>query len=186
MNKYDIHNLTLMAVCMASGPLFAQNKEDWRGLTMNAALSRMKPYVGEHNPGVDTTTLEGKVMCGYQGWFAAEGDGSNRGWFHYAERHEILEPGHCTFDLWPDMSELGEGEKFATPFQCKDGSTAYLYSPYRRKTTMRHFKWMQEYGIDGDFMQRYGVSLKDPKTLDYRNVVTSHVQAGANQYGRTW
>ena len=155
-------------------------------MTMNIALSRMQPYSGEHNSGVDTSTLAGKVMCGYQGWFSAQGDGSNQGWFHYAERHELLAPGHCTFDLWPDMSELDADEKFATPFTHPDGSTAYLFSPYNRKTVMRHFKWMKEYGIDGVFLQRYGVSIKAPKDLDYRNTVTSHVQAGANQYGRTW
>jgi len=139
--------LPVAMLCLLFTLGFSQESES--GITMEDAISRIKPYSGEHNPGVDTTTLESKIMCGYQGWFAAEGDGANRGWFHYAERHEILKPGHCTFDLWPDMSELDDDEKFATPFRHKDGSTAYLYSPYRRKTTMRHFKWMRDYGIDG-------------------------------------
>ncbi|MEI9897852.1 MAG: hypothetical protein WDN28_29340 [Chthoniobacter sp.] len=40
----------------------------------------LTPYVGTSVHGVDTGTLTGKVMCGYQGWFNCEGDGANRGW----------------------------------------------------------------------------------------------------------
>ena len=122
-------------------------------LTMKVVVSRMKPYTGEHHAGVDTTTLNGKVMCGYQGWFAAGGDGSGRGWVHYAPGNAAPKPGHCSFDLWPDVSELEPGEKFATPFKHKDGSTAYLFSSYKRPTVVRHFRWMKEYGIDGVFLQ---------------------------------
>lgn len=42
----------------------------------------MRPYDGVHHPGVDTTTLTEKI-CGYQGRFATEGDGSGRRWVHY-------------------------------------------------------------------------------------------------------
>jgi len=146
----------------------------------------MKPYVGEHCEGVNTSTLKGKVMCGYQGWFAAAGDGSDLGWFHYAKRRRILKPGHCTFDLWPDLRELDKDEQYPTRFRHKDGSAAYLFSSYNRKTVLRHFEWMREYGIDGVFLQRFGVSIRNAKRLNHRNVVTANVQAGANQYGRTW
>jgi hypothetical protein len=29
---------------------------------------------------VDSSTLTGKVMCGYQGWFNCEGESAERGW----------------------------------------------------------------------------------------------------------
>ena len=148
-------------------------------------ISEMKPYVGEHIAGVDTTTLKGKVMCGYQGWFAAKGDGAELGWKHYTGR-QGLKPGSCTFDIWPDMSELDEDEKFTTPFKYSNGKPAKLFSSYHRKTVVRHFKWMEKYGISGVFLQRFGSSLKSPKNYRHRNVVTANVQAGANQHGRTW
>ena len=167
--------LLLVSLCPTHG----------RDLDMRKVVSNMKPYTGKHHAGVDTKTLKGKVMCGYQGWFAAEGDGSGRGWTHFGGRNG-LNPGHCTIDLWPDMSEMSKGEKFATTFKHKDGSTAYLFSPYHPKTVLRHFKWMKDSGIDGVFLQRFGSSTKSPKSLNHRNVVTANVQAGANQYGRTW
>ena len=73
-----------------------------RDRDMEKVVSNMKPYTGQHHAGVDATTLKGKVMCGYQGWFAAEGDGSGRGWTHFGARNG-LKPSHCTIDFWPDM-----------------------------------------------------------------------------------
>ena len=32
---------------------------------------------------IDPSTLTGKVMVGYQGWFNAEGDGARRGYNHW-------------------------------------------------------------------------------------------------------
>lgn len=171
----------VLLLCLSSIHALGKNSESFQNV-----ISRIKPYTGVHRQGVDTSTLKGKVMCGYQGWFAAEGDGADRGWSHYADGHRLLKPGHCTFDFWPDMSEMDDDEKFATPFKHEDGSTAHLFSPYKLKTVLRHFQWMKDYRIDGVFLQRFGVSLKTPQSLNHRNVVTANVQAGANQYGRTW
>ena len=60
----------------------------------------MRPYDGPTARGVDPSTMTGKVLCGYQGWFTAEGDGSGRGWFHYGGRGGF-KPGNCSIDLWP-------------------------------------------------------------------------------------
>src|SRR5512146_2437127 len=63
----------------------------------------LKPYNGPSERGIVTGTMTGKVLCGYQGWFTCPGDGSGRGWFHWSK--DVFEPGSCTIDLWPDMSE---------------------------------------------------------------------------------
>ena len=42
--------------------------------------------------------------------------GSGRGWQHYTNRRRF-QPGACSIDLWPDLSEFTDDEKFATPFR---------------------------------------------------------------------
>ena len=154
-------------------------------LTRQQAIERMKPYAGKHVRGVNTSTMHKKVMCGYQGWFAAEGDRAGRGWVHYGARGRF-EPGKCSIDLWPDMSEMDADEKYATPFKHRNGAAASVFSSANRKTVVRHFKWMKDHGIDGVFLQRFGGSIKSGSGLSLRTVVTANVQAGANLHGRTW
>ena len=145
----------------------------------------MKPFHGTSEKGVDCSTLKGKVMCGYQGWHAAEGDGCGRGWYHWAGRNGF-KPGSTNVDLWPDVSELDADERYATPFMTADGKTAEVYSAFNAKTVMRHFKWMQDYGIDGVFVQRFAGEVFQPRGLRQFNTVLDHCREGANKYGRTY
>jgi hypothetical protein len=153
--------------------------------TMAEVVARMHPYDGVSVEGVDTTTLTGKVMCGYQGWFSTPDDGAQRGWTHYSRRGRF-EPGYCTIDLWPDMSDLDEDEKFPTVFRHADGSVASVFSSFRRKTVLRHFRWMKEYGIDGGFVQRFAVQTFRPLNLNHGNTVLMHCREGANLHGRAY
>jgi hypothetical protein len=145
----------------------------------------MQPYQGSSQPGVDCSTMRGKVLAGYQGWFAAEGDGAGLGWQHYGRRGEFR-PGRCCIDLWPDVSELTEGEKFATAFRHAGGSTAHVFSSHHPQTVGRHFQWMREYGIDGAFVQRFVVETQRPVSLRHCNTVLTNCRAGANEQGRCY
>ena len=145
----------------------------------------MRPYDGPTARGVDPSTMTGKVLCGYQGWFTAEGDGSGRGWFHYGARGGF-KPGSCSIDLWPDVSELGDDERFPTPFRHADGSVAHVFSSMRRKTVLRHFRWMKDYGIDGAFVQRFAVQTRHAAGLRQCTTVLGHCRVGANREGRVY
>ena len=134
---------------------------------------------------VDCNTLTSKIMAGYQGWFNCPTDGANLGWTHWGKAGKF-EPGYCSVDMWPDMSEYDEDEKYATLFQHADGSTAYVFSSHNRKTVMRHWKWMHDYGIDGGFVQRFASGTKNSKKAGHKNVVLSHCRDGAERYGRTY
>ena len=106
------------------------------------------------------------VMAGYQGWFAAQGDESERGWYHYSAKCGF-EPGCSTIDMWPDMSEYTK--QYESPFSFANGEKATLYSPYDASTIDLHFKWMKDYGIDGVHMQRFVVEINSSKVNGKRH-----------------
>ncbi|MDR2463655.1 MAG: hypothetical protein LBD30_07750, partial [Verrucomicrobiales bacterium] len=136
--------------------------------------------------GQPDTDLNGKVVAGYQGWFAPEGDGANLGWFHYGVNHGKFEPGFCTFDMWPDVSEFDADELYATPFRFADGQVAKVFSSANRKTVDRHFKWMKDYGVDGAALQRFGSNLRSEKMRDWRDTILAHCREAADRHGRLW
>ncbi len=138
---------------------------------------------------VDATTMRGKVMCGYQGWFRCPGDASGLGWIHYC-RGPRLTPESATFEMWPDVSEFGQDERFAVSgYTLANGSPAELFSSDSAATVKRHFEWMRDYGIDGVYLQHFLVDLpsaRGEKRYASRRSVLNHVRAAAGQCGRVW
>jgi len=135
---------------------------------------------------IDPTTLSGKSLMGYQGWFACPSDGSlpNR-WVHWFKNHTPTAT-NVTVDFWPDISELDADELFNTSLTLPDGTPAKVYSAAKQKTVLRHFRWMQEHDLDGVFLQRFTSELSDPAFFMLRNQVTTNVQVGAETYGRVF
>ena len=142
--------------------------------------------IGAAETRVNTGTLTGKVMCGYQGWFNCEGDGADRGWVHWTKGRGPLAPGNAKIDLWPDLSEFTPEERFATEFRHADGRPAEVFSSFKKQTVLRHFEWMRDYGIDGAFVQRFAGGLRDPKFLRQNNTVLAHCREGAERSGRAF
>jgi hypothetical protein len=135
---------------------------------------------------VDATSLEHKMLFGYQGWFLGHGDGSPvSGWAHWF-RNDAPIAANLTIDMWPDTSELGADELLPTELAYPDGSVARLYSAYNPKTVARHFAWMKQAGIDGVALQRFLSEVQDPRFFAARNQVTRNVQAGAEAEGRVF
>src|SRR5665213_2487250 len=73
------------------------------------------PPLATTRPTIDAATLHHKVLCGYQGWFRCPGDGTNEGWKHWSRRRETIMPKSLTFEMWPDMTEYTDDEKYAAP-----------------------------------------------------------------------
>lgn len=128
-------------------------------------------------------TGDGLVMAGYQGWFSAQGDESDRGWYHY-QRAGKFEPGYTNVDFWPDVTDYSK--TYRTAFKYADGSDAHVYSPYDEESVDLHFKWMKDYGIDGVHMQRFVVEVKNSNVKGKRhfNKVLANALKAAKKYGR--
>jgi hypothetical protein len=146
----------------------------------------LQPYRGERASGVDVSTLVGKVMCGYQGWFTTGADGSAFPWNHWTTDRKIPSPANIRVDLWPDMREYGPEERYETAFLDAGKKPAVVFSSLQETTVDRHFSWMREYGIDGAFVQRFVTGLTDPRMFQVRTTVLSHCRMAANRHGRSY
>ena len=132
---------------------------------------------------VDTSTLKGKVLLGYQGWFDCPGDGNpHNNWRSWARGVPAADT--LTIDLYPDLRELDPDERCLVPGMTIGGKPAYLYSAWNRKTVLRHFKWMKEYGLDGVLVQRFVGSIADKRASG--DVVLKNIIAGADTYHRAF
>jgi hypothetical protein len=84
------------------------------------------PYAGPSQPNIDNSTLKGKLMVGYQGWFRTPNDPTSEGWVHWGNmaRKEF------TTDMWPDTSAYPAAAlDKAADVKTLSGKTGYLYSP---------------------------------------------------------
>jgi len=101
----------------------------------------------------------GKVVVGYQGWFAAIGDGSpiDRYW-HWAQTWEQQpSPTNVAIASWPDVRDYTK--TFPTKYaNLNNGQPANVFSSFSDQTIDVQFKWMKQYGIDGAALQRFNPS----------------------------
>lgn len=135
---------------------------------------------------VPNDTFDGLLLCGYQGWFNAPGDGSGRGWRHYRGVDGRFDAGSSGIDCWPDMSEAAPGEQFETPLRKPDGTPAAVFSSRNPATVDRHFRWMREYGVSGVFFQRFLQEIRSPDGRENSDAVFANVRNAARNHGRVW
>ena len=147
----------------------------------------MRPTAVAPASPIDHDGLDGRVLCGYQGWFTAEGDGADLDWNHWRTRDRAAPGGwRPTVDLLPDTAELGPDERFPLRFADGPGGSVDVYSAHMRATVIRHFRWMREHGIDGVFVQRFGATLANPSKLTHATKVLASCRDGALEHGRVY
>ncbi|MBO9635803.1 MAG: xylosidase [Chitinophagaceae bacterium] len=124
----------------------------------------------------------GKVTVGYQGWFAANGDGSpiNMYWHWTQDWGKIPSSTNNGIKSWPDVRDYTK--TYATGWaNLNNGSPAKIYSNYDDQTVDIHFSWMKQYNLDCAALQRF-----NPNGIEggIRDAVTPKVRAAAEKYGR--
>ena len=124
----------------------------------------------------------GKVTVGYQGWFAATGDGSPiNAWWHWSQNW--AQPPSTTnsgIRSWPDVRDYTT--TFPTAFaNLNNGQQAKLFSSFTDQTVNTHFLWMQQNGIDAAALQRFNPTGGEGPV---RDAITAKVRTAAETYGR--
>lgn len=122
-------------------------------------------------------TYKGLVMAGYQGWFRAAGDGTNSKHYAYGDENR------SGIDMWPDVTEYAK--TYETPFVLADGEKARFFSSNDKSTVDLHFKWMQEYGVDGVFMQRFFNNARADSRRNEAAVILKNASEAASKYKRS-
>ena len=124
----------------------------------------------------------GKITVGYQGWFAAIGDGSPiNAWWHWsADQSKAPSPSNTNLKCWPDNREYTRTYKSGYP-ALGNGQPATLFSSYDQQTVDTHFLWMQQNNIDTAALQRFNPTGGEGPT---RDAVTVKVRSSAEKYGR--
>jgi autotransporter-associated beta strand protein len=138
-------------------------------------------YTGPAKDYVDPTTLKGKVMAGYQGWFRTPNDIEDGGWRHWISG-QTMAPENFTIDMWPDLTEYDPATLFrAADIMTAGGAPAHIFSSASYPAVLKHFRWMRKHNIDGAWLQRFRMHAGSEADFVLRNIS----QAAAEE-GRIW
>lgn len=123
----------------------------------------------------------GKITVGYQGWFAAIGDGSPINiWWHYSSDGSTPNTSNVSIKSWPDVRDYTS--TYQTGFaNLGNGQPAKLFSSFTDQTVNTQFHWMQQYGIDAAALQRFNPTGGEGPV---RDAITAKVKTAAETYGR--
>ena len=121
----------------------------------------------------------GKVTVGYQGWFAAPGDGSPfNDWWHWTKTGGAPSATNTGIKSWPDTREYTT--TFPTAYNnAPNGRPGNLFSSYPDQTINTQFLWMQQNGIDCAALQRFNPTggegpIRDAITAKVRTASEAH------------
>lgn len=176
MNVKRINALLLVAAAVF---ISSCSKKDLNGNALGNPNKSMMVNGALASPVGDVV---GKITVGYQGWFAASGDGSPiNAWWHWANNWgQAPSPSNLGIKSWPDVRD------YTTTFQTGfsnlgNGQPAKLFSSFTDQTVNKQFEWMQQYGIDAAALQRFNPNGQEGPV---RDAITAKVKTAAETYGR--
>ncbi|MFZ5833528.1 MAG: hypothetical protein ACOY3P_25865, partial [Planctomycetota bacterium] len=188
------HALFLLALLLSfSGPAADATRDFTLAASGVPTQPDIKPaplgkYQAKAGRVTDPTTLQGKLVMGYQGWFSCAGDGSQLDrWNHWTADRAFPTPENIRVAMWPDLTEYDPDELYTTGLTYPNGSPAKVYSAWNLKTVMRHFRWMREYGLDGAMHYRFMSRIPThPEVRAFYDKVLDNVRMAAEANGRVF
>ncbi|KAL9188743.1 hypothetical protein ACHAXT_007121 [Thalassiosira profunda] len=136
---------------------------------------------------VSATSITGKILCGYQGWFSYPSDGSAiKKWKHWFTNNRDPSLQYLSVDMYPNTDEYDDEDLAESNIRMQDGSFAKFYSAARPGVVLQHFEWMKQYGIAGVFHHRFMEGLGDKNNRDWKTSVLRNVRGAAEATGRVF
>ncbi|KAL7428316.1 hypothetical protein ACHAXH_002375 [Discostella pseudostelligera] len=174
------------AVDITTDLLVADDSSNVGAATDNIFASSDAVAIGASS---DSNMLDNQIICGYQGWFAFPGDGAPinkwRHWFHDAAATTAAPlAGNLTTDVYPTIDEYDDADMRTPGILMKDGSFAKFFSSARPNVVLKHFEWMQTYGISGVFSLRFMQDLHLPANREWKTMVLRNIRKAAESTGR--
>lgn len=184
--RFQLQNSDGTPLRVASVQISTEPYDDEQ-LQYAASRPWLTPYAGPVKDFVTTNTLVGKVMTGYQGWFATPNDLGDQGWVHWGRNSASdIDATQITIDQWPYINDYNPEQIYSTgALNLPDGRPAYLFSSRDPGTVRRHFRWMRKHNIDGAYLQRF-VSRYSSGAYGASEFVLNNVREAANKEGRVW
>lgn len=156
------------------------------GCSKKEAINSLQPVDGQRAAlnafGSPVGDVVGKITVGYQGWFAANGDGSPiNAWWHWTQNWgQSPSSTNNGIKSWPDVREYTSTYTTAWA-NLGNGSPAKLFSSFNDQTVNTQFLWMQQNGIDAAALQRFNPNGSEGPV---RDAITAKVKTAAENYGR--
>lgn len=156
------------------------------GCSKKEAINSLQPVDGQRAAlnafGSPVGDVVGKITVGYQGWFAANGDGSPiNAWWHWTQNWgQSPSSTNNGIKSWPDVREYTSTYTTAWA-NLGNGSPARLFSSFNDQTINTQFLWMQQNGIDAAALQRFNPNGSEGPV---RDAITAKVKTAAENYGR--
>lgn len=151
-------------------------------MLLRIVLSSLLALSGTYAQTVDASTLTGKLVYGYQGWFRRPGETPSNN-IHWSTDGNTPNANTIRIETWPDVSQFPPECLFDTDLRFPNGTTAQLYTSTCDGVVDTHFRWMRENGLDGVFVQRF---FPYPVNNPDFTVLLQTIRAKAEKYGRVF